>query len=123
MPSLVADGRATGVKFGGYEQVLTQQQEHQYFCLKEKLVLILSRLKLLMVPSMKELHARFVHWTKPLTSSLLLGTLVDLGRSKSERVRRKCPLTRTTHHAQAAGETASMYEEGSPPSYARSSGC
>ena len=66
--------------------MLTQQQEHQYFCLKEKLVLILSRLKLLMVPSMKELHARFVHWTKPLTSSLLLGTLVDLGRSKSELI-------------------------------------
>jgi putative transposase len=86
VPSLVAYGRATRVKFGGYEQVLTQQQEHQYFCLKEKLVLILSRLKLLMVPSMKELHARFVHWTKPLTSSLLLGTLVDLGRSKSELI-------------------------------------
>ena len=66
--------------------MLTQQQEHQYFCLKEKLILILSRLKLLMVPSMKELHARFVHWTKPLTSSLLLGTLVDLGRSKSELI-------------------------------------
>jgi putative transposase len=84
--SLVAYGRATRVKFGGYEQVLTQQQEHQYFYLKEKLILIVSRLKLLMVPTMKELHARFVHWTKPLTSSLLLGTLVDLGRSKSELI-------------------------------------
>ena len=66
--------------------MLTQQQEHQYFCLKEKLVLILSRLKLLMVPSMKELHARFVHWTKPLTSSLPLAILVDLGRSKSQLI-------------------------------------
>ncbi len=48
--------------------------------------MILSRLKLLVVPYVKELRARFVHWTKPLTSSLLLGTLVDLGRSKSELI-------------------------------------
>ena len=32
------------------------------------------------------LRARCVHWTKPLTSSLPLGTLADLGRSKSELV-------------------------------------
>ena len=48
--------------------------------------MILSRLKLLVVTSVKELRARCVHWTKPLTSSLLLGTLVDLGRSKSELI-------------------------------------
>jgi putative transposase len=29
------------------------------------------------------LHPRFVRWTKPLTPSLLLGALTDLGRSKS----------------------------------------
>src|SRR5881275_2797884 len=32
------------------------------------------------------LRARFLHWTKPLTSSLPLQTLADLGRSKSELV-------------------------------------
>jgi hypothetical protein len=66
--------------------VLTLQQEHQYIYLKEQLILILSRLKLIVVPYVKELRARFVHWTKPLTSSLPLGTLVDLGRSKSELI-------------------------------------
>jgi len=66
--------------------VLTLQQEHHYIFLKEKLILILSRLKLLVVTYVKELRARCVHWTKPLTSSLLLGTLVDLGRSKSELI-------------------------------------
>ena len=39
-----------------------------------------------MVTSVKLLRARFVHWTKPLTSSLPLGTLADLGRSKAELV-------------------------------------
>jgi hypothetical protein len=32
----------------------------------------------------KVLRTRFVHWTTPLTSSLPLGTLADLARSKSE---------------------------------------
>jgi len=36
--------------------------------------------------SVKVLCARCVHWTKPLTSSLPLGTLADLGRSKSELI-------------------------------------
>lgn len=30
------------------------------------------------------LHPRFVRWTKPLPPSLLLGTLADLSRSKSQ---------------------------------------
>ncbi len=64
--------------------MLTQQQEHQYIYLKEKLILFLSRLKQLVVTYAKELRARFVHWTKPLTSSLPLGTLADLARSKAE---------------------------------------
>jgi putative transposase len=46
--------------------------------------LILSRLKRLVVPSVKVLRARFVHWTTPLTSSVSLGTLADLARSKPE---------------------------------------
>ena len=32
------------------------------------------------------LRARFLHWTKPLTSPLLLGTFADLSRSKSELI-------------------------------------
>jgi putative transposase len=48
--------------------------------------LILSRLKRLVLPSVKVLRARFVQWTKPLTSSLPLGTLADLARSKPELV-------------------------------------
>ncbi len=32
------------------------------------------------------LHPRLVRWTKPLTPSLPLGTLIDLGRSKSELI-------------------------------------
>jgi putative transposase len=47
---------------------------------------ILSQLKRLVVTSVKVLRARFVHWTKPFTSSLPLGTLADLGRSKAQLV-------------------------------------
>jgi putative transposase len=32
------------------------------------------------------LHSRFLRWTKPLTPSLLLETLADLGRSKSQLI-------------------------------------
>src|SRR5258708_31140266 len=32
------------------------------------------------------LHPRFVRWTKPFTPSLLLGSLADLGRSKSQLI-------------------------------------
>ena len=35
---------------------------------------------------LRPLHHRFVAWSKPNTTSLLLGTLTDLGRSKSELV-------------------------------------
>jgi putative transposase len=54
--------------------------------LKEKLILIFSRLKRLMVSYVNEWRASIVHWTKPLTSSLPLGTLADLGRSKLELI-------------------------------------
>jgi putative transposase len=66
--------------------VLILQLENQRLVLKEKFIVILSRLKRLVVPSVKVRHARFVHWTKPLTSSLPLGTLADLARSKPELV-------------------------------------
>lgn len=66
--------------------MLTLQQEHQRIFLKERLILILSRLKRLVGTHVMVLRARFIHWTKPLTSSLPLGTLADLGRSKSELI-------------------------------------
>ena len=46
--------------------------------------MILSRLKRLVGTSVSVLRTRFVHWTTPLTSSLPLGTLTDLARSKAE---------------------------------------
>jgi putative transposase len=54
--------------------------------LKEKLILIFSGLKRLVVSYMNEWRASIVHWTKPLSSSLPLGTIADLGRSKSELI-------------------------------------
>src|SRR5947209_1272555 len=35
---------------------------------------------------LQSLHHRFIDWTKPSTTSLLLGTVADLSRSKSELV-------------------------------------
>ncbi len=35
---------------------------------------------------MDVLPSRFLHWTKPLSTSLLLETLADLGRSKSQLI-------------------------------------
>jgi hypothetical protein len=43
-----------------------------------------SCFKLLAATSVNVLRTRLVHWTTPLTSSLPLGTLADLTRSKSE---------------------------------------
>jgi putative transposase len=66
--------------------MLIVQHEHQRIFLKEQLIVILSRLKRLVGTSVKVLCARCLHWTKPLSSSLPLGTLTDLGRSKSELI-------------------------------------
>ncbi len=33
----------------------------------------------------QSLHRRFIDWTKPGTTSLMVGMLTDLARSKSER--------------------------------------
>jgi putative transposase len=48
--------------------------------------LIQSCVKRLIGTSVSLLCTRFVHWTKPLTSSLPFGTLADLARSKSELI-------------------------------------
>jgi predicted transcriptional regulator len=45
---------------------------------------VLLYLKRLIRLCLDRLHTRFVQWTRPLTPSLLLGTIADLGRSKSE---------------------------------------
>ena len=47
---------------------------------------VLTPLLRLMGFCLEVLHPRFVHWTKPLTSSLPLGTFTDLGRSKFELI-------------------------------------
>jgi putative transposase len=47
---------------------------------------LLTFFKRLAAHSFQSLHHRFVAWTKPDTTSLLLGTLTDLARSKSELV-------------------------------------
>ena len=49
-------------------------------------MVILSPLKRLMSTSVNRLRTRFVQWTTPPTSSLLLGTLADLIRSKPELI-------------------------------------
>ncbi len=46
--------------------------------------MILSRLKRLVGTSLDVLRVRLIDWTKPLSSSLPLGTLADLARSKPE---------------------------------------
>ena len=47
---------------------------------------ILTFIKRLTGFCLKSLHHRFVAWTKPSTTALILGTLTDLARSKSELV-------------------------------------
>jgi len=47
---------------------------------------ILTCFKRLTGHGFQSLHHRFVAWTKPNTTSLLLGTLTDLAKSKSEMV-------------------------------------
>jgi putative transposase len=47
---------------------------------------ILTFIKRLTNLCLQSLHHRFIDWTKPATTSLLLGTMADLARSKSELV-------------------------------------
>jgi putative transposase len=47
---------------------------------------IVTFIKRLTSPCLQSLHRRFVAWTKPDATSLTLGTLTDLARSKSELV-------------------------------------
>src|SRR5258708_16146102 len=45
---------------------------------------VLPSLRRLIRLCLDRLHTRYFHWTRRLTPSLLLGTMADLGRSKSE---------------------------------------
>src|SRR5438552_17001500 len=66
--------------------MLALPPEPQPIFLKEQPMVILPRLKRLVGPLVTGLRAGFLQWTRPLTSSLPLQTLADLGRSKSEMV-------------------------------------
>jgi len=66
--------------------VLALQQEQQPIFPKEQFIVILPLLKRLVGPPVKVLRVHFLQWTKPLTSSLPLQTLADLGRSRFELV-------------------------------------
>ncbi len=73
MPSLVAGGRATEVKFEEARTDAHTATRKSTIFLKEELNLILTRLKRLVVTNVNIFRARFVHWIKPSTSSLPLG--------------------------------------------------
>src|SRR5215471_15171301 len=66
--------------------MLALPPELQRTFLKEQPMVILPRLKRLVGPLVIGLRAAFLQWTRPLTSSLPLQTLADLGRSKAELV-------------------------------------
>jgi hypothetical protein len=57
----------------------------------------------------RSLNDRFVAWTTPGTTSLLLGSLTDLSRSKSELVAENARLASTIDHPASRGETACLY--------------
>src|SRR5438552_2845322 len=66
--------------------MLALPPEPQPIFLKEQPMVILPHLKRLVGPLVTGLRAGFLQWTRPLTSSLPLSTLADLGPSKSELV-------------------------------------
>jgi hypothetical protein len=73
---------------------------------------ILTCFKRLAGHGFQSLHHRFVAWTKPNTTSLLLGMLTDQARSKSELVAENASLASTSDHPASPGETACLHQEG-----------
>jgi hypothetical protein len=60
-----------------------------FICLSSKgvtytVLRILALITRLTSMSFQSLHYRFIDWTKPATTSLMVGTLTDFARSKSE---------------------------------------
>ena len=62
---------------------------------------------------LRSLHHCFVAWTKPDTTSLMLGTLTDLVRSKSELVAENARYASASDHPAAPGEADCLYQDGS----------
>ena len=77
---------------------------------------ILTFFKRLGGHGLQSLHHRYVAWSKPNTTSLLLGTLTDLAKSKSELFAENARLASTTDHPPTAGETTCLYQDGSDAS-------
>jgi hypothetical protein len=67
-------------------QTFKQSPAHLHKGVTYTVYKILTFIKRLTDVCLQSLHHRFVVWTKPDTPSLLLGTLTDLARSKSELV-------------------------------------
>jgi len=72
---------------------------------------VLTQLQRLKDGCLNALSARLTYWTKPLTSSLPLSTLADLGRSKSELVAENARLASTSDHPASTGETVCLYQD------------
>ena len=68
------------------EYNLKQSPAHLHKGVAHTVHKILTFIKRLTDVCLKSLHHRFVAWTKPDTTSLILGTLTDLARSKSALV-------------------------------------
>src|SRR6266699_3501972 len=60
---------------------------------------------------LQSLHYSFVAWAKLNTTSLLLGTVIDLSRSKSQLVAENARYASTTDHPASTGETACLYQD------------
>jgi hypothetical protein len=73
---------------------------------------ILTFIKRLTGGCLQSLQQRFVVWTKPDTTSLLLLTLPDQARSKSELVAENARLASTSDHPASTRETVCLYSDG-----------
>jgi len=62
---------------------------------------------------LQSLQHRFVDWTKPSTPALLLGTVADLARSKSELVAENALLRQQLLILRRQVETTSLHQNGS----------
>ncbi len=86
MPLLLANAGKTGYNRRSYHVPTRRHKKSTHLREGEALSVnpVLPSLKRLIRLCLDRLHTRFVRWTRPFTPSLLLGTIADLGRSKSE---------------------------------------
>ncbi len=86
MSLLLADASETRYNRKCYHVLMQRHNKSPHLREGEALSVnpLLPYLKLLIRLCLSRLHTRFVRWTRPFTPSLLLGTIADLGRSKSE---------------------------------------